>query len=87
MKTYQDLLNTAKQVDLVELQGGVYLESAEHLISQQKGWEDEDESKNFDFTSAPFWITTDDGKTPTAIHDAEDLKGEESSLGSNWLEA
>ena len=74
MKTYQDLLNAVKKEGSVQLSSGVWLETAESLISQQKGWEDGDGCKEMDFTCAPFWITTDDGETPVSIYDAEDLK-------------
>lgn len=85
IKTYQDILDFTKH-GYFELQGGVFLESAESLISQQNGWEDGDKDKDFDFTAAPFWITTDDDATPVPIHDVDDLKHEEASLCSDWLD-
>ena len=80
MKTYQDLLNAAKEEGSVQLSSGVWLETAESLISQQKGWEDGDGCKEMDFTCAPFWLTTDDGQTPVSVCDAEDLEYYEEGL-------
>ena len=54
---------------------GIYLQSAEELISEQKGWHDLDESKNVDFTTSPFWVTTDDGQGPYAVADEKEALG------------
>ena len=74
METYQDLLNAAKEEGSVELRSGVWLETAESLIAQQKDWEEGDGCKEMDFTCAQFWITTDDGETPVSICGVEDLE-------------
>jgi len=57
----------------VELRSGVYLCSQEHLTEEQAAWSDEDECKSTDFTTAPFWITTDSGTDPIAVDDGADL--------------
>lgn len=54
------------------VQAGVYLVSAEDLIAEQKTWGDLDSGKDLDFTTAEFWITTDDG-TVQSIGDDCDL--------------
>jgi len=46
-----------------EVRPGVFLASQESIVSDQKGWEG-DTLKSFDFTTANFWLTTDDAATP-----------------------
>ena len=41
---------------------GVYLWTKENLQEEQKGWNDEDEMKDRDFSLYPYWITTNDGQ-------------------------
>lgn len=43
------------------LQAGVYLWPKDNIIAEQKTWDDEDECKNFDFTTHNYWITDDSG--------------------------
>jgi hypothetical protein len=45
----------------VEVRSGVWLQSAAHLTEEQKGWPDEDNCKNTDFSTFPLWIVTDSG--------------------------
>lgn len=46
------------------LQSGVFLQTKEEIISDQKNWDDADPCKNTDFALYPYWITTDDGVEP-----------------------
>lgn len=52
--------------------GGCWLITSATLIADQAGWDDEDESKDKDFTSYPYWITTDDGVDPIGVTGATD---------------
>src|SRR5690606_10114648 len=47
--------------------------SQANIIAEQSGWDDMDGAKSLDFTKAPFWVTADDGSSPTGIIDARDL--------------
>jgi hypothetical protein len=58
---------------MIELKGGVYLSTREEIIADQLTWDDEDESKGLDFTTCPFWITTDNGNSCTGIDTLHDL--------------
>lgn len=58
----------------VELESGVYLYSKGGLIDEQKSWQDNDFSKNEDFSVADFWLTTDSGGAPIAINTLDDLR-------------
>lgn len=51
----------AQKNGCIELSSGVWLNTQESIIEEQKGWFDEDGAKGFDFTKAPMWISTDDG--------------------------
>ncbi|MFC5512795.1 hypothetical protein ACFPOU_16960 [Massilia jejuensis] len=74
MKRYNSpKLAEALTIEYVELSAGVYLSCAENMICEQKDWDNDDPSKNFDFTAAPFWVTTNDGRGPFAVYDSEDL--------------
>lgn len=53
------------------VQAGVYLVTAEDLIAEQKTWDDADTAKNLDFTTADFWITTDDGHVQSIDDDGD----------------
>jgi len=44
-----------------ELSPGVYLWASKILLEEQEEWGDLDESKHKDFSTAPYWVTTDDG--------------------------
>lgn len=57
----------------IELSAGVYLNSKDSIIADQKAWDYCDPCKEIDFEAAPFWITTDSGTKPVSIHDAQDL--------------
>jgi len=56
-----------------EIQSGVFLSSAEDMIEDQRAWDEDDSSKEIDFSTSPFWITTDDGVTPIGIDDDAEL--------------
>ena len=43
---------------------GVFLQTREDIMSDQKDWCEYDESKDVDFSLYPIWLTTDDGQTP-----------------------
>lgn len=72
--TAQSLLNRADSTGWVEVREGVYLNSQESIIADQKSWDDEDGAKNLDFTTSPYWVNTNDGWV-VAISDAADLVG------------
>jgi len=43
---------------------GVFIQTREDIQEDQKTWDDGDSSKNMDFSSSPFWVTTDNGVDP-----------------------
>lgn len=51
---------------------GVWLCSAEHMQEEQKGWDENDGSKNIDFTASKFWLSANDGALE-AVSEPEDL--------------
>ena len=59
--------------ETVTVQGGVFLDTSENMISDQKGWDDEDPSKEIDFSAYPLWVTTDDGADPVGYTSVEDV--------------
>lgn len=68
------MIEKAKIDGIVEIQSGVYLYSQGGIISEQNEWADGDGMKSFDFTASPFWIMTDDGVGPMAIHGPDDIE-------------
>jgi len=56
-----------------EIQPGAFLSLAEDMIADQLAWDDEDHSKDIDFSTSAFWITTDDGVEPVGIDDDAEL--------------
>ena len=70
---HQDLLSKATKHGYITISDGVYLHTKENINADQVAWDDEDPSKNLNFTSAPFWLITDCGAAPRGIVDAEDL--------------
>jgi hypothetical protein len=56
-----------------DLGGGITLATAAVMESEQKDWPDEDPSKDVDFFSYLYWITTDNGIDPIGIDNVEDL--------------
>jgi len=57
-----------------EYQSGSYLRSSEDMIFDQETWSDEDDARDVDFETYPFWITTDDGEDPYGICDEKDFR-------------
>lgn len=73
LETLEDnVLYTARENGFVEISSGVYLNSRDYVIAEQDGWADEDECKNFDFTAAPYWLTTNDGQEPVPVYNEND---------------
>lgn len=68
----KELIREADRKGSVLVQAGVWLCTAEDLLEEQKTWHDEDQSKNLDLTSSPYWLTTDDGQGPFPISGADD---------------
>lgn len=56
----------------LEIESGVYLNSREHLIEQQKWWVDEDKCKTFDFNDYEYWITTEGETVPDGVNSIEE---------------
>jgi len=57
-----------------EYQSGSYLRSSEDMIADRETWEEEDDCRDFDFSTSPYWVTTDDGMVPYGIDDDDDFK-------------
>ena len=57
-----------------EIQVGIFVQTKEELLADQKTWDDEDLSKRIDFTAYPYWLTTDDGIAPEGFDSIEDAK-------------
>ena len=58
-KNSKDLEHILKTRGWIEIKNGVYLNSQASIISEQNGWDESDQAKNFDFTQYPYWLTTD----------------------------
>lgn len=58
----------------MKIQNGVFVQTVKDMISAQKDWHDNDPCKNMDFTSYPFWLTTDDGMIPEGFDSIDDAK-------------
>ena len=52
------VLSKMKEDGEVEVFDGIYICRASRMIEQQEEWEEEDEMKTFDFTTADYWILT-----------------------------
>jgi hypothetical protein len=63
-----DAIDSARENGWVELQEGVYLSTRDNIVAEQETWPEEDGLKTFDFSSAPYWITTDDGASPIQVY-------------------
>ncbi len=72
-------INTATQLfidaknDYVEVQPGVYLDSREVMLDEQKNWSEFDHATTLIFTDAPYYITTDSDASVEEIYDEHDL--------------
>jgi len=64
-----DFINNKNGV-LIE---GVVIQTSENIISDQKDWCDEDQEKSTDFSTRPYWVTTDGGNPPVGIVSDADL--------------
>ena len=57
---------------ILEISEGVWLVSAEFALADQEKWYGKDKCKNFDFSTAEFYVLADESK-PIEIRDAKDL--------------
>lgn len=63
-----DAIDSARENGWAELRKGVYLFTQKHILAEQETWSEEDGLKAFDFTVAPYWITTNDGASPIQVY-------------------
>ena len=80
-KRFFELVGEAHFYTFAEVKDGVSLSTAESMATQQRVWADGDPSKEIDFSTAPYWLTTDDGQDPTPIAELEDIC---KALGERW---
>ena len=66
-----EAIRAAQAEGCIEIAEGVYLNSQESILADHADWSDEDDAMNMDFTKAPFWINTNDGKVQP-IYGADD---------------
>lgn len=67
----EEIIKKADSIGITQFSLGWHLATADNMTSEQKNWGDEDESKEKDFSLAPYWLWIDEILIP--IHDAEDL--------------
>lgn len=70
--TPAEALQAATAEGSIEMVCGVYLNSRENILADQADWADEDEEKRFDFSKAPFWITSPYGLPPQPVYGEDD---------------
>lgn len=68
-----------------EISEGVYLTSREEIITDQKSWPDEEKAKDFDFSTDPYWITTDTDEVPVGVYTDDELKDYPVILASEFI--
>jgi hypothetical protein len=68
-KKLDQLKNRIEKDGYIEIKSGVYIWTKDGIIDEAGCWDDEDPSKNFDFSSYNFWITTDSGTEPDGFDD------------------
>lgn len=56
MNLLKTIANDLEQFGYCEI-SGVTISTQESIILDQKSWGEEDEQKDFDFTTCPLWIT------------------------------
>lgn len=73
--TPEQALQAAREQGYIILSYGVYLQESQDVQAEQECWAPSDRLASFDFTSAPFWILTDEDATPVPVYgdDDEDL--------------
>lgn len=64
---------------------GVYLTAREEIISDQKSWPDEDKAKDYDFSTEPYWITTDTDEVPVGVYTDDELRDYPVILASEFI--
>lgn len=68
----QKIIEQTKSNGLFEIMDGYYLNTQENILFEQMDWDDSDNSKEYDFTKAPYWLTCDSAN-PVAVNDVLDL--------------
>lgn len=59
--------------DYVSIDMGAFLASSAFMVKEQEGWADGDEVKEFDFSTADYWVTFDNDSRPQPINDEDEL--------------
>lgn len=68
----QEIIRVANRDGTVEVAAGAWLSTIGFMLEEQKEWEGTDDKLlSFDFTTAPYWIVTDNGKI-LAVNGAND---------------
>jgi len=57
-----------------EFLDGACLYESDHIRENQDEWGPEDDCRDFDFTTHPYWVTTNDGMEPYGINDDADFQ-------------
>jgi hypothetical protein len=78
------LLNKAAEDGSVMIDNGVWLCSTEQMLEEQRDDSLSNDSKGVDFTTAAYWVTTDNKATPEAIDTLDDLC--KHPLSDQWIE-
>lgn len=57
----EHLMIMADMENITKVDQGTWLETSEGLMHKQTGWPETDLAKHFDFTAAPYWLTSELG--------------------------
>lgn len=69
----KEFLESADSYGFVIVSSGVYVQSADYIISDQEDWADEDANKDKDFSTHKYWLTTDGEQEPRGFDRPEQL--------------
>ena len=78
MMTLEEFKNKFKDLDKskdgwLKVSPGIYIQTAEDIIADQKEWVETDGSKDTDFTGCKYWITFENGVAPEGFDTIEEF--------------
>lgn len=67
-----NLRDELRRGGMVEISPGVFLATADTMLSEQACWDQADKAVTTDFTTYEYWLTTNDGAEPQGFDSIEE---------------
>lgn len=66
------ILSKTDKEECVQISSGTHIQTRASIQAEVECWDDEDEFKGFDFSTAPYWLTFGNDVEPKGVYGADD---------------